>query len=105
MFSGGSRDRYNAVASLEWRPIEGMHFYFDGIFGRQFNDLNRSDINFGVRSGAGSQPLIPQNVTSCSPTGSASRAVPAARCRAARSTTRSSRSRRVRSARRATSTA
>jgi outer membrane receptor protein involved in Fe transport len=63
MFSGGTRDRYNAVASLEWRPIEGMHFYVDAIFGRQFNDLNRSDINFGVRSGAGSQPLIPTNVT------------------------------------------
>ncbi|MEI9994432.1 MAG: TonB-dependent receptor [Rhizomicrobium sp.] len=62
MFSEGTRDRYNAVASLEWRPIDGMHFYLDGIFGRQFNDLNRSDINFGVRAGNGSQPLIPTNV-------------------------------------------
>jgi TonB-dependent receptor len=62
MFSGGTRDRYNAVASLEWRPIEGMHFYVDAIFGRQFNNLNRSDINMGVRAGAGAQPLIPQNV-------------------------------------------
>jgi TonB-dependent receptor len=62
MFSGGTRDRYNAVASFEWRPIEGLHFYVDGIFGRQFNNLNRSDINMGVRAGAGSQPLIPQNV-------------------------------------------
>ncbi|MEJ1968939.1 MAG: hypothetical protein WDN03_09980 [Rhizomicrobium sp.] len=44
-------------------PIEGMHFYVDGIFGRQFNDLNRSDINFGVRAGNGSQPLIPTNMT------------------------------------------
>ncbi len=67
MFSGGTRDRYNAVASLEWRPLEGLHFYFDGIFGRQFNDLNRSDINFGVRAGAGSQPLIPQNVVIAAP--------------------------------------
>jgi TonB-dependent receptor len=63
MFEGGTRDRFNAVASLEWRPMEGMHFYVDMIAGRQFNNLNRSDINFGVRAGAGSQPLIPQNVT------------------------------------------
>jgi TonB-dependent receptor len=67
MFSGGTRDRYNAVASVEWRPIEGLHLYFDGIFGRQFNDLNRSDINFGVRAGAGSQPLIPTNVIIAQP--------------------------------------
>jgi TonB-dependent receptor len=63
MFSSGTRDRYNAVASLEWRPMDGLHFYVDGIFGRQFNNLNRSDINWGVRAGAGSQPMIPTNVT------------------------------------------
>jgi TonB-dependent receptor len=67
MFDSGTRDRYNAVGSLEWRPMEGLHFYFDAIFGRTFNNLNRSDINFGVRSGAGSQPLIPQNVIIAQP--------------------------------------
>jgi TonB-dependent receptor len=63
MFSGGSRDRMNAIASLEWRPMDTLHFYVDFIAGRQFNNLNRSDINFGVRAGAGSQPLIPTNMT------------------------------------------
>ena len=63
MFEGGSRDRYNGIVSLEWRPMEGMHFYVDMIAGRTFNDLNRSDINWGVRAGAGSTPMIPTNVT------------------------------------------
>ncbi len=62
MFEGGSRDRMNAVASFEWRPMEGMHFYLDMIGGRTFNSLNRSDIDWGVRSGAGSQNMIPANL-------------------------------------------
>ena len=65
MFSGGTRPR-NAVASLEWRPIDGMHFYVDAIFGRQFNNWNCSDINWAP-AGAGSQPRS-QNVVPC-PTG------------------------------------
>jgi TonB-dependent receptor len=62
MFEGGSRDRYNGILSLEWRPSQDLHFYLDGIFGRTFNNLNRSDIDWGVRAGAGSQPLIPENL-------------------------------------------
>jgi TonB-dependent receptor len=63
MFDEGSRDRFNAVISGEFRPTDALHFYVDFIFGRQFNNLNRSDINFGVRSGAGSQALIPAGLT------------------------------------------
>jgi TonB-dependent receptor len=59
MFQSGSRDRYNAVVSAEYRPTDDLHFYFDFIFGRKFNDINRSDINWGVRAGAGSQPFVP----------------------------------------------
>ena len=44
-----------ASLSLEWRPTEDLHFYFDSIFGRIFNDLDRSDMDWGVRAGAGAQ--------------------------------------------------
>ena len=60
MYERGSRDRYNAVFSMEWRPTDALHFYFDSVFGRTFNDLDRSDIDWGVRAGAGAQPMIPE---------------------------------------------
>ncbi len=62
MFESGSRDRFNGIASVEWRPMDGMHFYADFIMGRTFNNLNRSDIDWGVRSGAGSQNMFPANL-------------------------------------------
>jgi TonB-dependent receptor len=62
MYERGSRDRYNGVASFEWRPTEDLHFYLDTIVGRVFNDMDRSDLDWGVRAGAGSQALIPENV-------------------------------------------
>jgi TonB-dependent receptor len=62
MFEEGTRDRYNSVISAEYRPTDDLRFYFDFIFGRTFNNLNRSDIDWGVRSGAGSQSMIPANL-------------------------------------------
>jgi TonB-dependent receptor len=63
MFEKGTRDRYNAVISAEYRPTDSLHFYFDFIFGRTFNNLNRSDIDIGLRNGAGAQPMIPIGTT------------------------------------------
>ncbi len=63
MYQRGTRDRYNGVASFEWRPNENMHFYLDMIGGRQFNDLDRSDMGLGFRSGNGSQAMIPAKTT------------------------------------------
>ena len=63
MFEKGTRDRYNAVISAEYRPMESLHFYFDFIFGRTFNSLNRSDLDIGLRNGAGAQPMIPIGTT------------------------------------------
>jgi TonB-dependent receptor len=63
MFYEGTRDKYNAVLSAEYRPTDDLHFYLDAIFGREFNAFNRSDIDWGVRSGAGSQTMIPANLT------------------------------------------
>jgi TonB-dependent receptor len=62
MYERGNRDRYNGVASFEWRPTEDLHFYMDMIGGRVFNDMDRSDLDWGVRAGQGSQALIPENV-------------------------------------------
>jgi TonB-dependent receptor len=49
MYQRGTRDRFNAVASFEWRPIEDMHFYLDVIGGRQFNNIDRSDMDWALR--------------------------------------------------------
>jgi TonB-dependent receptor len=62
MYERGTRDRYNMVASFEWRPTDNLHFYLDMIGGRPFNDWDRSDMSLGVRAGSGSQPMIPMNV-------------------------------------------
>lgn len=51
MYQRGTRDRYNAVLSLEWRPTDNMHFYLDSIAGRQFNNIDRADMDWMVRYG------------------------------------------------------
>ncbi|MBO9707175.1 MAG: TonB-dependent receptor [Caulobacter sp.] len=48
----GSRDRFNAVASLEWRPNDNLSFYLDGLYGYKKNDLLREDMAWIVRNGA-----------------------------------------------------
>jgi TonB-dependent receptor len=62
MFEGGSRDRYNGIISLEYRPSDSLHFYLDTIVGRTFNNENRSDVDWGVRAGTGAQNQVPLNV-------------------------------------------
>ncbi len=63
MYESGARDRANAVLSLEYRPSDDLHFYIDAIGGRQVNVMDRSDLDWGVRSGAGSQSMVPVGVT------------------------------------------
>ena len=55
----GTRDRLNAVASLEWRPSDDLHFYLDGLWGRKVNKLQRIDMDWVGRNGA----IIPLNTT------------------------------------------
>lgn len=62
MFEKGSRDRYNGIISLEYLPDEVWHIYFDAIFSRVNNSLNRSDIDWGVRGGNSATQMIPANV-------------------------------------------
>ncbi len=48
----GSRDRLNAVLSLEFRPTDNLHFYIDSIAGRLVNKEHRTDMMFQVRNSA-----------------------------------------------------
>jgi TonB-dependent receptor len=63
MYQRGTRDRFNGVASFEWRPTQNLHFYLDMIAGRQVNDLDRSDMDWGGRTGAGGSAMIPANLS------------------------------------------
>lgn len=62
----GSRDRINAIASLEFRPAEGVRFYVDGMYGYKHNNLIREDMAWIVRNSS----IIPLNTkydrTDCS---------------------------------------
>jgi TonB-dependent receptor len=54
----GDRDRYNAIASFEFRPSENFHAYLDTMYGKKENDLERIDMNLVGRNGA----IIPLNM-------------------------------------------
>jgi TonB-dependent receptor len=54
----GRRDRINAVASIEWRPTDSLHFYVDGLYGYKHNDLIREDMAWVGRNGS----VIPLNL-------------------------------------------
>jgi TonB-dependent receptor len=51
MFERGTRNRYNGILSLEYRPSDDLHFYMDNILGVVENNLNREDLFFIGRSG------------------------------------------------------
>ena len=55
----GSRDRGNAVVSLEYRPTDELHFYVDSMWGHKQNNEQRIDMDWVVRNGA----AIPLNMT------------------------------------------
>jgi TonB-dependent receptor len=51
MFENGTRNRYNGILSLEYRPSDDLRFYFDSILGVVENNLNREDLFLIGRSG------------------------------------------------------
>ncbi|WP_010183499.1 TonB-dependent receptor [Sphingomonas sp. PAMC 26605] len=55
----GTRDRINAIVSVEWRPTDTLHFYVDSLYGYKHNDLIREDMAWIVRNSA----IIPLNET------------------------------------------
>jgi TonB-dependent receptor len=54
----GTKDRYNAVLSLEFRPSDSLHFFLDSMYGKKENDMQRLDMNLVGRNGA----IIPLNM-------------------------------------------
>jgi TonB-dependent receptor len=54
----GTKDRYNAVVSLEYRPSDSLHFFLDSMYGKKENDMQRIDMNLVGRNGA----MIPMNM-------------------------------------------
>ncbi len=58
MYEKGTRNRFNGILALEYRPTETMHFYMDNILGVTENNLDRADMFFIGRSGN----AIPMNM-------------------------------------------
>jgi len=58
MYEKGTRNRYNGILALEYRPTDDLHFYMDNILGVTENNLDRADLLYVGRSGAG----IPMNM-------------------------------------------
>jgi TonB-dependent receptor len=54
----GTKDRYNGVISLEYRPSDSLHFFLDSMYGKKENDMQRLDMNLVGRNGA----MIPLNM-------------------------------------------
>lgn len=54
----GTRDRYNGIVSLEYKPNDNLHFYLDSMYGKKENDLQRIDMDWVGRFGA----MVPLNV-------------------------------------------
>ncbi|RYY27146.1 MAG: TonB-dependent receptor [Sphingomonadales bacterium] len=54
----GTKERINAIASLEYKS-GGFHAFVDGMYGKKDNKLERIDINWVGRNGA----VIPLNTT------------------------------------------
>jgi TonB-dependent receptor len=55
----GTKDRYNGIVSMEFRPTENLQFFLDSMYGKKENDLERIDMNWVGRNSA----VIPLNMT------------------------------------------
>ena len=62
----GSRDRYNAIASFEFRPNDNLHFYVDSLYGHKKNDEKRIDMDWVGRNGASIPLNLAVDRTDCS---------------------------------------
>jgi TonB-dependent receptor len=59
-YVNGTKDRYSALVSLEFRPLDNLQFYFDSLYGYKENNFSRLDMDWSLRN---SNFMIPQNVT------------------------------------------
>ena len=58
-FIQGSRDRVSTLLSTEWRPMDNLHFTFDGLYSHAVRDFNRLDEDLSLRN---STTMVPSNV-------------------------------------------
>jgi TonB-dependent receptor len=62
----GTRDRYNAILSLQYQPSDSLNFYIDSMYGNKKNRMDRTDLAWVGRNGA----MVPLNLkfdrTDCS---------------------------------------
>ena len=54
----GTKNRYNGIISLEYRPTDSLHFFLDSMYGKKENDMERIDMNLVGRNGA----IVPLNM-------------------------------------------
>lgn len=62
----GTRDRSNAILSVEYRPTDDLDFYVDSVVGRKRNRLERTDINWVGRNGSSIPLNLQFDRTDCS---------------------------------------
>ncbi|MGH8219053.1 MAG: TonB-dependent receptor [Steroidobacteraceae bacterium] len=51
-YEWGPMERENGVLSFEYRPNDTLHFYWDSMYGRARNNLQREDMDWVVRNGS-----------------------------------------------------
>jgi TonB-dependent receptor len=62
MFDAGTKDRYNGIVSLEWRPNDDMQFFLDSMYGKKKTDMERVDMMWGVRRTSQGGLVIPMDM-------------------------------------------
>jgi TonB-dependent receptor len=48
----GTRERYNFIGSVEFRPSDALHVYIDSMYGRKKSDMDRIDMDWVGRNGS-----------------------------------------------------
>jgi TonB-dependent receptor len=62
MFDEGTKDRYNGIVSLEYRPSDELHFFVDSMYGKKENDLDRVSLAWLVRRTSQGGLVVPLNM-------------------------------------------
>jgi hypothetical protein len=55
----GTRDKGAAIISLEWRPLDNLHFYVDSLYSKRDDDMSRISYTWAMRNEA----AIPLNMS------------------------------------------
>ncbi|MYM24312.1 TonB-dependent receptor [Duganella sp. FT135W] len=58
MDESGTKDKYTAVFSAEYRPLDSLRFYVDTMYSKKNTKMARQDMNWSLRNGS----VIPLNM-------------------------------------------